>query len=247
MSFQFSLMFEGMCAFATEANHVDVYMSGGHGDHRSSLIIPADCLESSPTWKPSALGFIYDGGVPRQVAIWSLNGTTVTISSSNAAGVPAWSNKTNMIDLYTEHSGNATRRAKKDILAADSRLGLVTLVGKTSVISATTPTNNDDFDLSKNGTVYKPGKFTRLVEWKPAKDDVPTIVNERGNVIKLIDDQRPVWASISNVAIVSGKEGLTHFHHFYDGLNKLPAGDHRVEISQKFTNIFDCVPPVAWP
>jgi hypothetical protein len=54
------------------------------------------------------------------------------------------------------------------------------------------------------------------------------------------------WGTISNVAPIPAQEGLKHFGHHYEGIT-LGAGDKQMTIEQAFANVFDCVPPTAWP
>lgn len=247
MAHQFTLTFEGMCAFADRGTQIEAYLPTGHGIHGANLIIRSDFLFiPNTTWKPTTIGMVYEGGVPRQIAIWDLHGEELQIKASKtAAGLPAW-NKTDLIDFSVEHAGAATLPAR-EIIQNDKRMGLVTLTGTTSSLACTPPDPmKDNFELWKNSVSHKVASFSRLVQWQPALGEVPVLVNTRGQVIELLYKTH-AWGCVANVAPVSGPEGLKHFHHYYEGITGFSMADYKMTITNKFVDVYDCVPPVGWP
>jgi hypothetical protein len=247
----FTLSFEGLCAFADRADEVEVYLLPGHDDHMANLIMRADFLNvDDTTWTPTAIGFIQErdqvGAVtPRQVAMWSLHSEDLRIADTAATGRPHWLNKHDLIDFALEHK-TSTTLTKAEIQQKNGRVGVVTLTGRGSVLEPPRPTLDDNFVLKKPGHPDKHGSFSRLVRWTPTRDVLPTITNRDGKVIAFREtDTLEAWATISNVAPVSATEGLTHFHHYYDGVTLDPT-DEPLTIESGFVFVWDCVPTAAW-
>lgn len=245
MTKQFFLLFEGLCAFKNEGGSVGAYLPSGMG-HGANLIIPADFLDITETvkgWKPTRIATLYEAGippVPRQVAMWDLHTHELTITASGGVGNPKW-DKNQLIDMAT-HNPGSTPISKSGIKAADKDVGIVTLTGKSDL----GPTlNTGNFNLKKVAGDEK-GTFVTTVEWKAPPQDKPTLSNESGEEIVIKDEIEYPWACVTNAAPVTHEEGLSHFHMYYIGL-KLKGADKPFKIERAFTNIFDCVPPVAWP
>lgn len=247
MAYQFTLTFEGMCAFTNRGAQVEAYLPTGHGIHGANLLIPSEFLFIPNTkWKPTTIGMVYEAGVPRQVAIWDLHEQELSIKASKAAtGTPKW-NKTHVIDFSVEHKGMKTL-PKADIIAKDKRLGLVTLTGDTSALYCPKPDAvNDNFELQKNSATHKTGAFSRLVQWQPVAGEVPILSNGKGEAIEL-KYKTNAWGCVANVAAVPGPDGLTHFPHYYEGVSAPGTNDYEMRIYNNFVYVYDCVPPVAWP
>ncbi len=123
-------------------------------------------------------------------------------------------------------------------------MGVVTLIGDKTQLDPEAPTSKDKFTLKKK-TGDKSGSFSRLVHWQPEGVNNHRIFNGLGERIFLRNNVN-AWATISNVAPVKAPGGLTHFAHHYEGM-KLANGDQPMTIEQDLADVFDCVPPVAWP
>jgi len=242
--------FEGLCEFVIRTGQAEVYLPSGGGIHGQFLIIRADFLNvPMTTWMPTHVGLTRDFDadelrvVPRQIAIWSLKGQDATFKRPSATGAPQWKNRELVIDFKTEHAG-ATVKDRVKIRADHPDAGIVTLIGDQTELDPEAPGPNDNFTLKK-GTVAKPGAFSRLVHWKVKGNNDHGITNGNSQKIVLRDDVE-AWAMISNVAPVSAEEGLKHFVHHYEGIT-LASTDKKMTIEQSFANVFDCVPPTAYP
>jgi hypothetical protein len=247
-----TVVLDGLCGFAKRANGIEVYLfSGGHhAQHGQHLLLRTDLVDVPATsWMPTTVGMIRDideqthKPVLRQIAIWSLTKLEATFASGT--GVPSWSNNVELIDFKTEHGGSSTL-AKNDIKNNDAKLGVVTLVGDQTVLTVPRPGANDNFVLKKNGATHKQGAFSRIVEWIAKSNSVPSLTNAAGEKITLRGDLDAWWGSVSNVAPVKATAGLTHFEHYYHGV-KIKNDDFKMTIEQAFADVYDCVPPVAYP
>jgi hypothetical protein len=239
---QFYLLFEGLCAFKDEGGPIAAYLPSGM-QHGANLIMPSDFLDlKNTTWMPTRIGTIYQAGippVPRQLAMWDLHEHELTITASGS-GNPVW-DKDQLLDLGFHNAGSKPV-TKADIKAADKYIGIVNLVGPSNL----GPTlNTGNFNLKKS-TGDESHTLVTTVEWKSPAQDKPSLINEKKKEIRIHDDIEYPWACVTNAAPVLHDEALKHFEMYYIGVD-LATGDAKITIERAFTNIFDCVPPVAWP
>jgi hypothetical protein len=252
MAGKLTVAFEGLCGFVSRGSAIEAYVLSGHGmsgaEHGQMLVIRSDFIDVPQTkWMPSRVAMIRDlddAGTPafRQVAMWSLRKMEATIA--DGTGEPTW-NKEWLIDFTTEHQGSSTK-SKADLKASDPDVGIVTLTGSRTVLKAQPPGLQDNFTLKKNGVVHKQHvRLARVVEWQTSSGSVPTIQNERGEAI-VLRDRTQWWATVSNVAPVMPTKGAEHFDHYYHAV-RIDSEDARIKIQQQFADVYDCVPPVAFP
>jgi hypothetical protein len=244
--------FEGLCEFVIRGSQqAEVYLPHGGGIHGQLLTIRSDFLEvpdAETAWMPTFVALIRDEkeAMPKQIGIWSLKGQDVTFKQTAATGAPKWKNRKFVIDFGVDHAG-ASVMSRNDIRSAQPNVGIVTVIGHETDLDAQEGGAADKFTLKKkSGNEVR--TVSRLVHWETRGGADPEIFNRAGKKI-VVRDGVNAWATISNAAAVSGKQGLTHFRHHYEGV-KLAHGDEKMEIehaTERFANVFDCVPPTAWP
>jgi hypothetical protein len=251
MARSLKVSFEGLCGFVVRSNAVEVYLLSGHGDHGQLLLIRSEFLDvPRTTWMPALVGIVdLKNGAAQpdvtQVAIFSLKQAEATFA--DGSGAPVWQDKHKVIDFKTEHAASSTL-SKEEIRQMDGYVGIISLVGSGTRLTPKAPGINDNFELKKNNQPHKAGGFSRIVTWEVSSNGVPTIKNADGTRIVLRGDLNSWSAAVCNVAPVNAAEGLTHFKHYYEGVKIQPApNDFQMTIHQQFADVYDCVPPVAWP
>jgi hypothetical protein len=203
-------------------------------------------LEASKSWLPTTVALVAEpGGTVTQVALWSLKCVDLDVKGSDSDGAPEWDHSHRLIEFQTHHKDSRTHEAD-DIRRREPTLGVVRLYGRTSALEPVKPEEHDLLILNKKGADPVEKKFSRRVKYSLKTSSIPTItgtVESSPRTIVLRSGLSTYWGSVTNIAPVGPKEGLLHFHHYYMGVT-LALDDAPMTIPPRFSNIYDCVPPV---
>jgi hypothetical protein len=231
------MVFAAMCGFVHPKNNdpATVYLPTEGGAHSAALATLATNVKfDETTWLPKFFAYVEFDGVIDQVALWPLVSERVTVPGANGV---TWKNRHLAIDLAEKkHHDKAKAKGEAEIVRIDPAINILTIQHGTL----------DHEELTKGTTKRKGGSeidknrdYAKRILWQGA---ALTLENTARQRIVLNDGS---LMSVSNLAPVPHPEGMTHFKEYYRFIDL--NGEQEIEVSDKDEDVYDCVPPSAWP